>query len=292
MVDTPSQLLTAMEVNASSKPQAIVEGLAQSSSLEPTGFMRLPPELRLEVYHLCVPTKTIQMGVAPGSFWHQCVHDRSEDCLPHGYDLQRFNATRDWIENLRGKSLLRSSFRALRRVSRQIREEVLDLFYGNNLFVVTLIAEKYYPFLYGYVFPGSPLSYDNGHRIRHVMIAMQGHCKWPEDMATWNKVLPRLKSLWIVTAHEESQCFPLLRVVHVDQWEEMLEHMLDEWRAEWKQLHQWFAKALSSTASVLIDFSSKGNEKEVMQIYEPRDCREVHTTVGHLLYAEVRDEGW
>jgi hypothetical protein len=68
-----------------------------------------------------------------------------------------------------------------------------------------------------------------------------------------------------------------------DMLDEMLEEILHEWRAEWK-LHGWFAKTLSSTASVLIDFSSKGNEKEVIQIYDPHDCREVHTTVGSFLY--------
>jgi len=68
-----------MEANASTKPQSTVGGLVQSISLEPTGFMRLPPELRLEIYRLCVPTKTIQMGIIGtlGFIWRKCVHESS-----------------------------------------------------------------------------------------------------------------------------------------------------------------------------------------------------------------------
>ena len=263
------------------------------------GFLDLPPEVRLRVYSYCVPSNTIQMGTAPlvhrdrwGEYytWTDCVgRDRDKSRPRHGADMRRFSSTPNWIRDSVGRRRLHSSFSALRVVCRTIREEVLEIFYATNLFVFTLIGygpqttSLSQPLI---ATPNALLYYANGRRIRHIMLVVGGGwVDWP-NTETWNVILPRLKTLWIVTEKGPDFDEWLAESVRGDMDLPTPEELLKRRREEWRNLHYWLSTRLSPEATVLFDFASKDDTNKISRKYQPRRRVFARTTVRGFLYGE------
>jgi hypothetical protein len=263
------------------------------------GFLDLPPEVRLQVCSYCVPSNTIQMGTAPlvhgdqwGEYytWTDCAgRDRDKSRPRHGADMRRFSSTPNWLRDSVGRRRLHSAFSALRVVCRTIREEVLEIFYATNLFVLTLVG--YCPQTNSLsepaLAPPNSLSYcANGRRIRHIMLAVGGGwADWP-NTETWDVVLPRLKTLWIITEKGPDFDEWLAEGVRGDIDLPTPEEFLKRRRKEWRDLHDWLSAKLSPDATVLFDFACKDEAKKISRKYRPRRRAFVRTTVRGFLYGE------
>jgi hypothetical protein len=112
-----------------------MESLAKVPSQEPTGFLHLPFELRLQVYYNCLPHKTI-FNVTPVESNFLKLRHEDRYLWFEGYDLEFFESVPDWMGRP-GDSALPG----LLQVSRQISDEALNVLYGDNLFDVSPTCE-------------------------------------------------------------------------------------------------------------------------------------------------------
>ncbi|KAF2493096.1 hypothetical protein BU16DRAFT_71344 [Lophium mytilinum] len=160
---------TLQEVSCSTpKPLRLTESLAEilSSMPNPTGFLRLPAELRNEIYHYCLVQDT---------FNDACFSSRG---LIYSNLLNRSGPCSDLETNL----LL---------VSKQVREEAYGIMYSKNTFR--------YPFDYdnGLRLRTNFTPAEIG-RIRKLCIVIEGYDAALPDMELWSPILAQLNRLIIV----------------------------------------------------------------------------------------------
>jgi hypothetical protein len=108
-----------------------------------------------------------------------------------GSDLERFSYTKDWVRAGEPSALL-----SLLRVTQQVYDETMDLFYGNNLFVVVLIGDATRRGPRPHNKPHT-ISSTSGKRIQHLMVVTEYGWDWYDGCAPWMAFLPQLKTLWI-----------------------------------------------------------------------------------------------
>ncbi|KAF2684428.1 hypothetical protein K458DRAFT_388897 [Lentithecium fluviatile CBS 122367] len=113
--------------------------LLEPPEAPPTGILRLPIEIRLEVYYYCIPRKQVidfedvqeEMDLeSDHDLEHGVVYDSDlEDGVVHESDLGT-NFVDYWNLNKNKNSIF--------LLSEQINEEALDVLYGENFFKLHL----------------------------------------------------------------------------------------------------------------------------------------------------------
>ncbi|KAF2804523.1 uncharacterized protein BDZ99DRAFT_397596 [Mytilinidion resinicola] len=136
----------------------------------PTGLLRLPFEILLQIYYHCIPRKRI-IEVAHLCFIPQWLPD-----LEDGQDFEDDNS--------------------IFLLSKQISEEALDVLYGDNVFKLYLHGE-------GESYLKKNFSHQNRQRMKYLLLIARprGVSYTPEnrvDDVLWRCMLPHLKGLRIV----------------------------------------------------------------------------------------------
>lgn len=187
----------------------------------PTGLLRLPFEIRLQIYYHCIPRKRV-IDVAHPHFIPQWPLDlehrpQNPDHLEYVQDseddVERIQDSEDDVEhiqdseeNVEDNHHLTHDFIAswdliknqnsIFLLSKQISEEALDVLYGDNVFKLYLHGE-------GESYLKMNFSHQNRQRMKYLLLIAQprGVSYTPKnrvDDVLWRCMLPHLKGLRIV----------------------------------------------------------------------------------------------
>jgi hypothetical protein len=262
-----------------------MEDLIPTQSHKPTGFLGLPLEIRQHIYSYCVANNSVHPLPPYPDDWLDMwlmwglryVEVEAND------EFQRFSSTRP--ERVR---ILDYERRSLQRVSRQVQDEVQDMYYSSNLFVVSLQWDCY---TWRESDPWRrcrPLSPDCLRRIRHVMLIQCGD--WTVySRALWGMVLPRLGTLWIVERPRISWGAWMnfkLRLHVGDGVAASDDKQPTETEADSRERYsalKWLGETLSPEASVLLDVGSEAGADAPFRERLPHRLRHVKTRVGEIL---------
>lgn len=218
------------------------------SSRQPTGFLDLPLEIRLQIYRDCLvcsyPIVVHDSSMDP---YDGCFdHDRSSDL--NLIDLSDQNAS-------------------LLSVSKKVGYEALEVFYGDNVFQVYLNAR-----------PGFSLKVRfteaNIRRIRMMQVVMRppGIFGRMVDSTVLSPVLANLKKLSIVAQQPleaESRYDPPTFHRRMQVWIGWLQAFL-----------QYNASRLPDSCVVEVDDDDRTETSTVMRECLPGGCRKVQTLAG------------
>lgn len=178
-----------------------LEKLCAPSEAPATGLLRLPFEIRLQIYHHCIPRKRLvdvsnpyfsperpsvdsTSTVEDGDSEYDAVY--SQDCTE--LDDQRLGSI-DYWDSYKNKN-------SIFLLSRQISGEALDVLYGENVFKLHLHGEGEYYLKKNFVEA-------NRQRMRYLLLTAgpRGVSYTPgriPDDSLWRSILPQLKLLRIV----------------------------------------------------------------------------------------------
>lgn len=188
--------------------------------------------------------------------------------------------------------------------SQQVRDEVLDILYGENIFRINLIKA-------GSHFNTAPegeqvlkaVAEGKFGRVRHIMMALldppmagslvnfaelgpdpAAHYKLTVDKKVWDAVIPNLKSLRVLVGPsrlplflERDEHFPFCPyLMAIDQWDYSLE-----------QLFRYLAKSLLPDTALLTDIRAWLPDRCLVALGDLAkshvNCRETNTTMGIYL---------
>ena len=261
-----------------------------------TGLLRLPPEIRLQIYHYCIPRKRVIEASNPSFNTHyyspnrildfEDVQDKAdlrsaqgleddgaydtdlEDAVVHGSDSQHrvvYDPTQnfeDYFHNFWNRNKNKNSIFIL---SKQISEEALDVLYGDNVFTLSLhgLGESNLKMKF---------THRNRQRMRFLVLLAQpmGVSYTPEmvvDDALWRAILPNLKGLRLVLEQPVQ--------ARRDYNAPTLEQDIDRW-ANWiRPFLQCFGQHLSIRTNVQIDNDGRVETGAIMKECLPHGYREI-----------------
>jgi hypothetical protein len=164
----------------------------------PAGLLRLPFELRLQIYHYCIPQKRV-IDVHSPCFPIEWPYEQSDHTLDRRNSP---NFSDDGLENPVGDIILDledgwwDHKNSIFLLSKQISGEALDVLYGDNIFKLHLHGRGEY-------FLEKNFAEGNRKRMRYLLLIAQprGVSYTPErvpDDKLWCSILPQLKVLRIV----------------------------------------------------------------------------------------------
>lgn len=281
-----------------------------------TGFFNLPFELRLQIYRLSLPTKFMfeareyntcfgflgcnRYGGPLGTYFRsQCrkfepylEHSEGEDPnagVPgsdeenHGQDPYNCgSADSNWPLAVyrpdRVKHIL-----AFLSVSRQLREEVLDVLYGENLFMLDPFQTQHVG-THTIPHPLSTATAGQMQRMRHIML-VPGRFSWTVERADFKTVnfyaalrdttFPCLKTLCIVFNQAEG----------IPQWNWKYEYM--------PTLLMYLRRKLPASVRVYVDANGYGPAVEAFErmLLVPQGFQEIETRFGDRHYFKNWQDG-
>jgi hypothetical protein len=233
----------------------ILEKLRTPPKAPSTGLLSLPLELRLQIYHYCIPRKRIV----------EVAHPRFE------FEWPSVDHTLDF-EDIWGRNKNKNSILLL---SKQISDEALDVLYGDNVFKLYLHGEGEY-------YMKKNFSDRNRQRIRDLLLIAQprGISYTPgtlPDDALWRSTLPHLKILQLVLGQ------PVEAGGYYNA--PTLEQDLDRWIDWIRPFLQCFGQHLSIQTKVEIDMDGRAETGALIKKYLPHDYREVRCRlVGDFIF--------
>lgn len=180
----------------------------------------------------------------------------------------------DWIPTIRGLLL----------ASRQLREEVLDVLYGENVFRV-FVADHYSEPAFKRNF-----SQTKRQRLRHIMLVFRQRSQdlppqllpLPElfvKTKIWNEILPNLTTLRIVAMQPYEQDSR-----HVYACWRNLADQIKRWNEEVPQTFRYLKRKLSPSAVVLADIDGRKITGRLIKQYLRSDWRPIRTTTGDIIF--------
>jgi hypothetical protein len=199
----------------------------------PTGLLRLPIEIRLQIYYHCIPRKRIIEVVHP-RFVPQYPFD-SED----GSDYWDLNRNRNSIF----------------RLSKQISEEALDVLYGDNIFKLYLHGEGEHQLMRNF-------SHRNRQRMRYLLLIAQprSFLYTPENRveeALWRSILPHLKGLRIVAEQPVEEGTYYGAPTHKQE--------MDCWINWFSRYMQCFGQYLVKETKIEVDTNDQAETEELVK---------------------------
>jgi len=209
----------------------MLKQLSAPPPVSPTGLLRLPLEIRLQIYYYCIPRKYV-IEVSNPRFhigWPYEEKDQTvdlEDALDFKDDildleddtlglegtleLEDALGFEDDVVNLEANAVYsggynldmegdywnRNNKNSIFLLSKQISEEALDILYGENIFKLHLYGEGEY-------YLKKNFTEVNRQRMRYLLLTAQpmGVSYEPSrmpDNALWSSILPTLKGLRIL----------------------------------------------------------------------------------------------
>ncbi|KFY77553.1 hypothetical protein V498_09303 [Pseudogymnoascus sp. VKM F-4517 (FW-2822)] len=235
----------------------------------PTGLLRLPFEIRLQIYGYCIPQKRVIEVIQPH-------FDTSfEDCTLEFEDNVNIVANPDM--EFDPDSEYGASFVFL--LSKQISKEALDVLYGDNMFMIHLHDE-------GEILLKKNFSEANRQRMRYLLVTAEprGVSYTPErmpDNALWRSVLPQLKVLRIV-AEQPLEAGHYYNVP-------TLEQDMDCWLNWIRPFLQCFRRHLSKHTTVQIDGDGRVEIMALIKKCLPSGYREVRCRLaGDFIFRRGR----
>jgi hypothetical protein len=271
--------------------------------------MNLPLEIRIEIYRLCVPTKHIFDVVQSPTFagqadltadtvpvfdlWYheqiQAVYSEDSDSQGDTTDTEGSTAEEapfdTWDEPVEDFPPWIEFIQALLLVSRQVRDEVLDVLYGENGFRINVGQNWTHEETMTRRFSEAKIQ-----RIKHVLLCYpQRNISLNKplviDRHLWQIMLPNLATLRVVAgppsegSGEESgeESKPYYREQEIQKWASDLPPVL-----------QFIGRYISLSADVLVDVNENEKARDLIHRFLQRDYREVKTCIGNDLFDRDR----
>ncbi|OIW28632.1 hypothetical protein CONLIGDRAFT_703727 [Coniochaeta ligniaria NRRL 30616] len=194
------------------------------------------------------------------------VDASSRPCFP----FQKFVFVPKWV----------STIRSLLITSHQIREEVLDILYGENVFRVAV--GKY----------SCERALRNGfskakmQRMRHIMILYEqlssSSGDGPEfrlDRNIWDRVLPNLSTLHLLASQPKEEVY-----IHRRDCRRSVAQMKMVWMKEVPPILAYLGRTLSQTATIMVDVDMWKVTSDLLDKFLGRNWSQVRTTTGDTLF--------
>lgn len=185
-----------------------------------------------------------------------------------------------WIDASLDKSNWVPCIRALLLVSRQVRKEVLDILYGENVFRVIVGKFSSERVL------RNGFSKEKVERIRHIMLVHKQFSmnpgKQPEfrvDRQLWDRILPRLSTLHIVAGQPDYAAG-----YHEGFCERSLADQMKRWTEELPPTLAYIGQTLSPSATVFVDVDMRKVTTGLMRGFLRADCQHIRTITGDELF--------
>lgn len=259
------------------------------SPVTPAGLLRLPFEIRLQIYYYCIPRKRVIEVSWPRFYigwpFEELGHTLNlEDDTP-GFEEDALDLEDDAV-NLKDYNLdfggdywnRHMNRNSIFLLSRQISEEALDILYGDNIFKLYLHGEGEY-------YLKKNFTEANGQRMRYLLLIAQPMdvSYEPEKMpdnALWSSILQKLRKLRIVAKQP-------IQASYYDA--PTLEQEMDCWVKWIKPFLQCFGQHLSSETIVQVDGDGQAEISELVKECLPDSYREVRCRlVGDLIFKRGR----
>lgn len=234
------------------------ETLSQHRS-QPNGFLRLPLELRLEIY------ASLLVGTAVHMQYLQFEVDSWIRSKWEDPEQQSF------FEDMEGLFPERKT--GILAVSRQISDEALNILYGSNLFIVTIHGGAHNKLL--------KFGVTNIRRIRYLRLVAQpmGIC-YPMpmkfDSQLWGPLLTDLSQLCLVVQQ------PLRAGGYYNA--PSLEEDIQEWIIWLEPILRYLARNIKMTTTVEIDDNDLAETGELVQKCFPSGYKKVKTMTGDRIF--------
>jgi len=282
----------------------------------PPGLLRLPFEIRLQIYRYCIPRKHVVEVSSPRFYigWPYVGVDHtlgSEDILSSKEDTLDLEDDAVEVEdyNLGFGDTLSSEEDALGleddavnledynldldgdywnpnknrssifRLSKQISEEALDILYGENIFKLCLHGE-------GEVYLKKNFTAANRQRMRYLLVTAEprGVSYEPRkvpDNSLWSSILPTLKGLRVI-AEQPVQASSYYGAP-------TLEQEMERWVKWTRPFLQCFGQHLSRETIVQVDIDGRAETRDLVKEYLSHGYREIRCRhVGDLMFKR----GW
>lgn len=254
-------------------------------SVPPAGLLCLPFEIRLQIYHYCIPRNCVIGVGTPHLNTHSSSVDRTLDfgdaldfehdpdlevdhdltdndamCLEDGTTHQKDQAL--YLENNYWEHKNENSIFLL---SKQTSEEALNVLYGDNIFKISLHGRGEYALKNNF-------TRANRQRMRYLVLIAQpkGSRYMPgetPDNTLWCSTLPQLKGLRIVAEQ------PVEAIASYNA--PTLEQDVDRWvKWIWPFL-ECFGHHLSIETIVQVDINGRSETRELVKECLPHGHREI-----------------
>ena len=230
---------------------------------ESAGLLAIPTEIRLQIYHYCLPRKRV-IVVSDPCFDTSYPPTNEADDSPAVEDYEEEASSIDYGGCDEDPWVTQENRNNLFLVSKQISEEALDYVYGENIFKLDINANGEH--LLRQNFPEH-----NIRRMRSLLVVAKPRGvsysrKKKPDSVLWSWLLPNLKVFRFVVQP------PLA----ARGWNApTLEEDMEIW-AEWmKAFLECFAQHLHSTTSVEVDMDGRKETAELVEKFLPNGYRNV-----------------
>jgi len=276
-----------------------------------TGLLRLPFEIRLQIYHYCIPRKRVIEATNPGfnTYYYSSnrildfgdVQDRADlgstyledddvydtelgDDVVYDYGPENhvvYDPTQKFEDYILSSDFWNpnKNKNSIFLLSKQISEETLDILYGDNVFKLSLHGEGEY-------YLKKNFTDRNRQRMRFLVLLAEprGVSYTPEmvvDDALWRSILPHLKGLRLLLEQPvEARDYynaPTLEQ-HMDRWVNWIRPFL-----------QCFGQHLSIRTNVQIDNDGRIETGAIMKECLPHGYREIRCRhFGDLVFKRGR----
>jgi len=229
-----------LEQSGRTSAQIDSPSIAGNSQTGPFHFMRLPFELRLQIYHYIIPTRQAVDVYKP---YFQAISDgKSKRFIPRG---RRNNSNND------------NSIISIFCISKTISEETLDILYGENLFKLEFVLNREWTRDLSASFTEA-----NIQRMRRLVIIPHAarafyhpDCRpsTPETKLWSHLLLPVLKEVRVIVKSSAT--------LENHRWEQLIER----WVPNIKMVLQSLSLHLSSQAIVKVDDNSVPETRELIK---------------------------
>ncbi|EPE34680.1 hypothetical protein GLAREA_10374 [Glarea lozoyensis ATCC 20868] len=232
-----------------------------------TGFMCLPLEVRLQIYHYCIRHERLVDVSCPSLDNHQDTLDRKSRREQRDGIMEFGRHEHFWLPRTKSNTIL--------LLSRQISEEALDVLYGDNIFKVQLNADGGNRLINNF-------TEANRRRMRRLLITAEprGSSYMPRmipNNALWSSILPQLRWLRIVAAQPVENSFYCGELT--------IEGRLEHWINWLQPFLQCFSANLSSQTIVEMDDDGCIETGTLIKNCLPKGYREVQCQmIGNSIF--------
>lgn len=244
--------------------------------VSPPDLLRLPFEIRLQIYRYCIPRKyVIEVNDPRFEETHHTVD--LEDALDFEDDKDDTLGLEGTLD-MEGDHWNRGNKNSIFLVSKQISKEALDILYGENIFKLRLHGA-------GEDYLKKNFTEQNRQRMRYLLLTAQAigdsykSGKMP-DNTLWSSILPTLKRLRIVAEQP----------VKASSYHgaPSLEQEMDRWVKWIKPFLQCFGQYLSRE-TIQVDIDGRAETRELVKECLPHGYREIRCRhVGDSIFKRGR----
>ncbi|KAB5577495.1 hypothetical protein GE09DRAFT_1260136 [Coniochaeta sp. 2T2.1] len=266
------------------------------------GLFKLPVEVRLEIYRLCLPTDTVfdvrERATFRGAHSYSATAaallgrtsqevdgpyvDESEDewdCYGDEEDDVSLDDPTDEEHQL-------TAIRALLLASRRIREEVLDVLYGENTFRI-IVGPRFDAEDFKSKFPKEKRG-----RIRRLELIYKQFGTFAGDVPEcwmptfiWQDIIPNVMKLTVVFEQPTGDL-----IQHGRGCKRSVEDQMKLWCAELPPLLNDLGGLLPATAKIHVDVNRKNVTARLFMKHLGRPFKYWRTRTGYRLFRTVRGE--